>query len=198
VIEIVAKTDPARPSARSEDSPTPAATIYTRGRLKGDLDAIILKTMSKEPERRYGSAGELADDLERFLIGQPVVARAPSVGYVLRKLARRNKLAVGIAAASLVAIVGAMSVAMWQRTVALNERGHAEQRFNETRRLANALIFKIHDAVAPMAGSTPVRQTIVNEALACFAGRASRPSRSMMNRSSSSSPLPFGPARLTG
>ena len=49
---------------------------------------------------------------------------------------------------------------------AVRAQARAEQRFNDTRQLANALIFKIHDAVAPLAGSTPVRQTIVSEALA--------------------------------
>jgi hypothetical protein len=60
--------------------------------------------MRKEPEERCGSAGELGDDLDRFALGQPVVAREPSLGYLLRRLAGRNRAAVLIAAASLLAI----------------------------------------------------------------------------------------------
>ena len=55
-------------------------------------------------------------------------------------------------------------VAIWQAQVATAERQRAEQRFGEVRQLANALIFEIHDAVAPLAGSTPVRRTIVDRA----------------------------------
>ena len=48
--------------------------------LRGDLDRILLKTLRKEPERRYGSAARLVEDLERHLEGQPVEARADSAG----------------------------------------------------------------------------------------------------------------------
>jgi serine/threonine protein kinase/tetratricopeptide (TPR) repeat protein len=163
VIDIVVRTDPPRPSAAAGAGPSSGPE---RRRLKGDLDAIVVKAMAKEPERRYGSAGELADDLERFLAGKPVVAREPSAAYILRRLATRNKVAVGVGAASLVIILGALGAALWQRQAAVRAQGRAEQRFKEVRQLANTLIFKIHDAVAPLAGSTPVRQTIVNEALA--------------------------------
>ena len=57
-------------------------------------------------------------------------------------------------------------MAIWQRGVARQEQARADQRFREVRQLTNALIFKIHDAVAPLPGSTPVRRTIVDEALA--------------------------------
>jgi serine/threonine protein kinase len=168
VLELVLDTDPTRPSAtrspgRPEDVQQDAAN---RRRLRGDLDAIVLKAMAKEPEQRYGSAGELSDDIDRFLQGQPVVAREPSVGYMLRRLAGRNRAAVAIAGASAIAILGALGVALWQRQMAVRAQARAEQRFSEVRQLANTLIFKIHDAVTPLAGSTPVRRTIVDEALA--------------------------------
>jgi tetratricopeptide (TPR) repeat protein len=63
-------------------------------------------------------------------------------------------------------ILGRLGVALWQRQVAMDAQRRAEQRFAEVRQLANAIIFKIHDAVAPLPGSTPVRQMIVTEALA--------------------------------
>ncbi len=168
VLDLVLHTQPARPSTTAANGPDVSQVdrAATRRALKGDLDAIVLRAMSKEPERRYRSAGELADDIDRFLSGKPVVAREPSMGYVLRRMAGRNKAAVTVALASLVAIVGALGVALWQRHVALDAQRRAEQRFSEVRKLANAIIFKIHDEVAPLPGSTPVRQMIVNEALA--------------------------------
>ena len=154
-----------RPHAESDRADAPLNRDTDR-RIKGDLDAIVLKAMSKEPERRYGSAGELADDLERFLEGKPVVAREPSWGYVLGRLAARNRIVVGVAAASLIAIVAALGLALWQRQIAVRAQTRAEQRFKDIRQLSNALIFKIHDAVTALPGSTPVRRTIVDEALA--------------------------------
>jgi len=163
ILEMVLRTDVVRPSdAKVTDDRAKA----WRGRLKGDLDAITMKAIAKEPDRRYGSAGELADDLERFLVGKPVVAREPSAVYMLRRLASRNKAVVAIACASMVLILTAFGVALWQRHEAVIARARAEERFKEVRQLAKSLIFKIHDAVEPLAGSTPVRHTIVNEGLA--------------------------------
>jgi eukaryotic-like serine/threonine-protein kinase len=165
VLALVLDTEPPRPSAPPKHG-VDRAVPYPRARLKGDLDAIVLKAMRKEPDARYGSAGELADDVARFMAGQPVIAREPSLGYLLRRLAVRHRAPMMVAAAALVAIVAMLGVALWQRAIAVREQARAEARFREVRQLTNALIFKIHNAVATLAGSTPVRQTIVNEALA--------------------------------
>ena len=154
VLDLVIHTEPARPSS-----------VAAHRHLRGDIDAIVLKAISKEAAKRYDSAGELGSDVARFLAGEPVLARGPSTGYVLRRLAARNKTVVAVSALALLAIVSASGVALWQRQIARREQARAEQRFREVRQLANALIFKVHDAVAPLAGSTPVRRTIVDEAL---------------------------------
>ena len=161
VLDLVLHATPPRPSeARPGVSPP-----YALARLRGDLDAIVGKAMSKEPADRYSSASELAEDVTRFLNGDPVVARAPSTAYLLRRLAARNKVAVGVMVLVTAAILSVGAIAAWQRQVALDAQGHAEQRFHEVRQLANTLIFKIHDAVVPLPGSTPVRRTIVDEGL---------------------------------
>jgi tetratricopeptide (TPR) repeat protein len=163
VLELVVHTMPARPSATGGSSDVPLP--YERRRLRGDLDAIVLKALEKEPERRYASAEELADDVGRFLGGKPVVAREPSAGYVLRKLAARHKGVVAVGALAIVGVLASLGVALWQQRVAERERAHAQRRFTEVRQIANALMFKIHDAVQPLPGSTPVRRVIVEEAL---------------------------------
>jgi len=163
VVRIVVDTEPSRPSAPRTGGDT--TLPYPRHHLRGDLDAVVLKAMRKEPEERYGSAGELGDDLLRFLSGEPVVAREPSLGYTLRRLAARNKAVVAVTASALIAIVGALGIALWQRQVAVREQARSEQRFREVRQLANSLIFRIHDRVAKLPGSTPVRREIVDEAL---------------------------------
>jgi eukaryotic-like serine/threonine-protein kinase len=163
LLETVVHREPPRPSAAAAR----AARISPREarRLRGDLDAIVLRAMSKEPAQRYGSAQELTEELSRHLAGQPVLARPPSWLYVAKSLARRHRAAFVAGAVSVAALVVALGVSLWQMQRAVTERDRATARFNDTRQLANALIFTIHDQVRPLAGSTPVRQLIVAEAL---------------------------------
>ncbi len=72
-----------------------------RKRLKGDLDSIVMKTLRRDPERRYATVERLRVDLERHLEGRPVAARRITVGYRLGKFLRRNRTGVQIAAAVL-------------------------------------------------------------------------------------------------
>jgi serine/threonine protein kinase len=160
VLRIVGDEEPPRPSSRVRTSPPDDPR-----RLRGDLDAIVLKAISKDPGRRYASARELAEDITRHLSGRPVLAHEPSLGYVVAKLARRHRAAFLSAAVALVALLSGLGVSLWQMRVAMRERNRATERFNDVRQLAHALIFDIHDGVAPLPGSTPVRQQIVSEAL---------------------------------
>ncbi len=83
-------------------------------RLRGDLDWICLKALAPEPERRYHSAAEFADDLRRYQRGRPVRAVPDSWGYVLRRFIGRNRLATAVSAAALLALLLASSIALWQ------------------------------------------------------------------------------------
>jgi WD40 repeat protein/tRNA A-37 threonylcarbamoyl transferase component Bud32 len=86
------------------DEPRPPRRLNDR--IPRDLETVCLKAMAKEPARRYPTAGELADDLHRFLKGEPVRARPVGRGERLRRWCRRNPAlaaACGLAALSLVA-----------------------------------------------------------------------------------------------
>jgi serine/threonine protein kinase len=63
------------------------------GLLKGDLDWIVMKALEKDRRRRYETASSLADDLQRHLDKEPVLARPPSTVYRLQKLMQRNRAA---------------------------------------------------------------------------------------------------------
>jgi serine/threonine protein kinase/Tol biopolymer transport system component len=78
-----------------------------RRRLRGDLDNIVLKALQKEPERRYGSVQELAQDIERHLNCLPVTARAPSLAYRASKFVQRHKIEAGAALAAIIVLVAA-------------------------------------------------------------------------------------------
>ena len=75
-------------------------------RLRGDLDRIVGMALRKEPELRYASVGLLAEDIDRFLSGQPVRARGHSMGYRATKFVGRHRVLVTAAAAVLVMLVG--------------------------------------------------------------------------------------------
>lgn len=96
-----------------------------------DLEAILLKCLHKDPERRYPSALDLASDLERFLSGQPVLARPAPPLHRFRLWVRRNRLlAAGLALSALVVLAsGIFALKAWtdRRTaVALAQRWSAE------------------------------------------------------------------------
>jgi serine/threonine-protein kinase len=77
-----------------------------RRRLRGDLDRITLMALRKEPERRYASAEQMAEDIERHLDGQPVAARSESRAYRLRKFVSRHRWGVTAAAAIVIGLLG--------------------------------------------------------------------------------------------
>jgi len=100
--------------AEGDGGPAPSEIARSRGTdvrglrasLRGDLDTIVLKSVRRDPERRYASPGELADDIERYMEGRPVAARPDTLGYRVRRFASRNPAAVGLAALAVVALAG--------------------------------------------------------------------------------------------
>jgi len=124
---VVCQTDTTRPSAVARSAGGPL-------KLNADLDNIILMAMRKEPEHRYQSVTRLADDIDRYLTGQPVLARKSSLAYHAEKFVRRHSLAVTATVLILISLLGGIAVAVSQarraenaRRIAEMQRGIAEQ-----------------------------------------------------------------------
>ena len=100
---IIREEEPRRPSTRlqnmlARDLTTTASTrsvqpVQLIHLLEGDLDWIVMKCLEKDRSRRYASANELAADLHRYLLDEPIEARPPSAAYRLGKLYRRHRVA---------------------------------------------------------------------------------------------------------
>src|SRR5690606_31777841 len=93
-----------------------------RARIAGDLDAIILKALRKEPDRRYGSAEELAADVRDHLAGRPVTARPDGLGYRLGKLIRRRRVEAAAVLIAVVSLVGGLVATFLKAREAERER----------------------------------------------------------------------------
>src|ERR1051325_2855375 len=111
----IREQEPQSPSSRLSTLPGQELTTTAQCRgldapklvseLRGDLDWIVMKCLEKDRTRRYETANGLAADIRRHLANEPVIARPPSTAYKLRKFVRRNKLAVGAAAAVVLAML---------------------------------------------------------------------------------------------
>ena len=153
------------PSAETLSGVREGSPAKLRRRLSGDLDTIVLQAMRKDPHRRYASVEQFAEDIRRHLDGRPVAARRDSWKYRAGKFAARHKLTVAASAIVVVAVLGGVAATVREARIAAANERRAEQRFNDVRKLANSLMFEIHDAIRDLPGSTPARRLLVTRAL---------------------------------
>jgi len=137
-VEHALREEPTRPSARvahpgprrENDSETvtfdAGSSRRLRRRLEGDLDAIVLKALREEPERRYGTVAELAEDLERHLAGLPVRARRGTFRYRAGKFLRRHRVALAAATLAAAVLTGFVTTTVQQSRRIARERDKAE------------------------------------------------------------------------
>jgi serine/threonine-protein kinase len=163
---VVCETMPPPPSAAlaeraAESEPPPTRPIRSR-ELRGDLDNIVLMALRKEPERRYGSAGELDADLERFERGLPVRSRPDTFRYRSRKFVRRHRLAVAAAAALVTLLVAFGAVTFFQARRLEVERDAANLERDKARRVAELFgeMLTAEDDAGVPAGDLTARQLV--------------------------------------
>jgi tetratricopeptide (TPR) repeat protein len=141
----------------SVDPAVPSSVAPQARELKGDLDAIIMKALRKEPGARYPSVAEFSEDLRRFLEGRPVLAQHGNWVYRARKFAGRHKVAAIASTAAVTALLVAFGITLWQWRVARIERIRADARFQDVHQLARSFLFDFEKAIENVPGSAEPR-----------------------------------------
>jgi len=122
LLHEITQATPRLPSAAAKE-------MVTTSQLKGDLDNIILKSLSKEPERRYQTVEEFSADLRRFCEGLPILARPATLSYRAAKFYSRNQVSVWAVALILISLCVGLVAALWQaRAARLQARIASEAR----------------------------------------------------------------------
>ena len=116
--------------------------------LRGDLDHIVLMALRKEPARRYASAGQLAEDVRRYLEGRPVIARADTFGYRSRKFIARNRVPVAGVAICGLFLLSAAGFTVWHSRLRAQALVQAEAERTRATRLASFMV-GVFDASDP-------------------------------------------------
>jgi tetratricopeptide (TPR) repeat protein len=149
------RQDPARPSqaleaALREGEPPTTWTGQDAARiarvLRGDLDNIVRKALRFEPEQRYGSVGELADDLRSFERGEPVTATRDTPIYTLGKFVRRYRWVVAATGLVLFLLSGFLVASQRQARMIARERDRAEGSARDAQLTRDFLVGLLHVA----------------------------------------------------
>ena len=171
-----ADTRPIAESATGSASPESVARARQASiaslakQLHGDLDTIVLKAMHREPDRRYASAEQLAEDLDREQEGQPVLARPDTPAYRTAKFIGRHRAGVLSLAVVLLALTGGLVFTLWQARVIRAERDRAQAEMQKTQQISNFLVNMLRSADPEEQG----RNVTVAEALDRALTRADR------------------------
>ncbi|HVK11263.1 MAG TPA: tetratricopeptide repeat protein, partial [Gemmataceae bacterium] len=164
VRRVIREDEPARPSARLSTLEAAARSTVAERRaadprrlaavVRGELDWVVMRCLEKDRDRRYESAAALSADVERYLRDEPVLACPPSVGYRLRKFARRNRVAVVATALVAAALALGTTASVWKylderaaRRDADGHRADAERHAAEAGRRTGEAVRAQADAV---------------------------------------------------
>ncbi len=172
-IREICETEPPRPSVALAP-----ARRRPGEKLDADLDAITLRALRKEPEKRYRSADELSEDVGRYLDGLPVMARGGQLAYRAGKFVRRRKLWLISAGVFAMMLTGGIITSLQQAHLAEEQRVRAERHVETVRGFAELSMFQLHDAIKDLPGSTAARELLVSTAQKYLGTLASEAHRS--------------------
>jgi eukaryotic-like serine/threonine-protein kinase len=144
ILRLIREDSPPKPSRRLATSEgaglTAAARSTVSARLiqdvRSDLDWIVMKSLEKDPARRYETASGLARDIERYLRGEAVEAGPPSARYRLRKLASKHRAALAVATVFFAVLIAATAISL--RAAVRANRAEASARLDRDQALRAA------------------------------------------------------------
>jgi serine/threonine protein kinase len=151
VCRIIREEEPPKPSTKIGTLGDTASTVAQHRKteprrlsslVKGDLDWIVMKAMEKDRTRRYDTAKDLAEDIQRYLDHKPVQASPPSPVYSLRKFLRRNRRAAVVTAAAAALLLMATG-AMWRIGAEMKQSHDARLRAERLTELDSKIIPEI-------------------------------------------------------
>ena len=177
VLRHIAETPPTPPS-RSWKKES-GVTKRTSKRLRtgecpidDEVQTIVMRSLAKERERRYQSAGELARDIGHYLNNEPIEAKRDSAFYVIRKQMRRYRAQVAASVAFVGLLLVGLIVATWlyhraesERVRADAARTDAERKLVIARNGADLLLFGICDELPKVAGTGELQKDLLEKAL---------------------------------
>jgi predicted Ser/Thr protein kinase/type II secretory pathway pseudopilin PulG len=155
LLRVICKEPPRKPA--------PAESLAWR--LDADLEAILLKTLRKEPSARYGTVIELATDIRAWLDGMLVAARRGTFRYRAAKFIGRNRIPVGVSALLVVSLLAGVIGVAWQASVANQERRRAQESAADLRQLSNSLLTELDEAIKEIPGTTGAQKLLVTRVL---------------------------------
>ena len=165
ILKSARHVETAQPADQQQSPGRQESSAKLRRSLRGDLDTIVLRAMHKDAQRRYASVEQFSGDIQRHLEGRPVIARRDSWTYRAEKFVVRHKFGVSATTLILLAIAAGVAATIREARVAAANERRAEDRFNDVRKLANSLMFELHDSIRDLPGSTPARKLLVSRAL---------------------------------
>ena len=163
--------DPPKPSTRfSElgDSQLEIARVRNtepttlRTQLQGDLDWVVMKAMEKDRTRRYETVNALAMECRRYLDREPVLARPPSAGYLLKRFFQRNKFVVTAGALALIAVVAGAAAAGFGYLRATEAEKVAREEAETANQVADFMVdlFEVSDPGEARGNSITAREVL--------------------------------------
>jgi eukaryotic-like serine/threonine-protein kinase len=159
----VLEDQPTKPSRLTADEAVDPQWLSTRKKLEGDLDNILLKALVKQPTERYASVDAMASDINAYLEGRPVSARAASRRYLLTKFVRRNRAVVTASAAAALALVLGLFGTAWQAHRAGLALESASTRLAQTRSIARDLVMRYADTVMYLPGGMKMQVDMLTD-----------------------------------
>ena len=160
----------AAPERSKGGNPNTLSDIFSLGKLlehlladqpkQLEIQSIIEKATQTNPDQRYVSADALAEDIQRFRTDKTVLAHKGKSFYAIRKLVKRQRLAVAFGAIAAIGLIGGLITTFILYSSAEAARKEADARFADVRSIANFMLFDLYDELQPIPGNTEALKKI--------------------------------------